>query len=62
MSTRKQLTGLSNGLVDSVNIPDLTRAQFLAAENLYWTAKALGLHAEDNLQDLYHAGGVHHVG
>jgi hypothetical protein len=35
--------------VDGVEVPALTGA-FLAVENLFWTAKALGLHSEATLQ------------
>ena len=36
--------------VDGIRVPALAGSHFLAVENLFWTAKALGLHAEATLQ------------
>ena len=36
--------------VDGVEVPPLSGSRFLAVENLFWTAKALGLHQEATLQ------------
>ncbi|GAX79731.1 hypothetical protein CEUSTIGMA_g7172.t1 [Chlamydomonas eustigma] len=44
--------------VDGVEVPAVT-GTFLAVENLFWTAKALGLHSEATLQELHDAGQRH---
>lgn len=43
-------------LIDGVRVPELKGSHFLAVENLFWTARALGLRAEATLKDLRDAG------
>ena len=60
---RRDLLSMARGgarcRVDGVEVPPLHGLRFLAVENLYWTAKVLGLHQEATLQELYDAGGRH---
>lgn len=48
--------GSGRCLIHGVMVPELTGSRFLAVENLFWTARALGLSTEATLKDLHDAG------